>query len=120
MKKKAKNSAVVESTTTETAVVANTTAPIVNITLPKGRPTNPHSARQIKLAAMEAKKQAAGGELHRGRPVNPDSARQKKLLTKGASKTGAQGRPVNPDSVRQKQLAARAEKLAAYIASQAK
>ena len=39
-----------------------------------GRPINPNSARQQRLAEMEAKR--ANGELKRGRPVNPMSARQ--------------------------------------------
>jgi hypothetical protein len=39
-----------------------------------GRPVNPNSARQQRLAEMEAKR--ANGELRRGRPVNPNSKRQ--------------------------------------------
>jgi hypothetical protein len=41
-----------------------------------GRPINPNSARQKRLAEMEAKRQANGGKVKRGRPVNPNSARQ--------------------------------------------
>lgn len=41
-----------------------------------GRPINPNSARQKRLAEIEAKRKANGGEVKRGRPVNPNSARQ--------------------------------------------
>jgi len=39
-----------------------------------GRPINPTSARQLRLAELDAKR--ANGTLKRGRPVNPNSARQ--------------------------------------------
>ena len=39
-----------------------------------GRPINPNSARQQRLAELEAKR--SNGTLKRGRPVNPNSARQ--------------------------------------------
>ena len=39
-----------------------------------GRPINPNSARQQRLAELDAKR--ANGTLKRGRPVNPNSARQ--------------------------------------------
>ena len=42
-----------------------------------GRPVNPNSARQQRLAELEAKR--SNGELRRGRPVNPNSARQQAL-----------------------------------------
>ena len=41
-----------------------------------GRPINPNSARQQRLCELEAKRIANGGTLKRGRPVNPNSARQ--------------------------------------------
>jgi len=89
---------------------------LAGLTLPKGRPVNENSARQIRIREMEAKR--AAGELHRGRPINPESARQQKLSgAAGEGKTGApKGRPVNPTSARQKQLAERNEKLKAYAA----
>ena len=45
-----------------------------------GRPINPNSKRQQRLAEIEAKRQ--NGELKRGRPVNPNSKRQQMLLAK--------------------------------------
>jgi len=68
----------------------------------RGRPVNPSSERQQRLALMAERR--ANGEVKRGRPVNPDSARQLKLQSKG---TGKRGRPVNPNSVRQLKLAAK-------------
>jgi hypothetical protein len=68
-----------------------------------GRPVNPNSARQIRLAELEAKR--SNGELKRGRPVDTTSARQFKLLMKEIGLTLGQGRPVNPNSARQIRLA---------------
>jgi hypothetical protein len=42
-----------------------------------GRPVNPNSVRQQRLAELAAKK--ASGELRRGRPVDTSSERQKRL-----------------------------------------
>ena len=39
-----------------------------------GRPINPNSKRQQRLAELETKRQ--NGEVKRGRPVNPNSKRQ--------------------------------------------
>ena len=41
-----------------------------------GRPINPHSARQQRLCEQAARAIANGGVVKRGRPVNPNSARQ--------------------------------------------
>ena len=41
-----------------------------------GRPVNPNSARQQRLAEQQARAIANGGVVKRGRPVNPNSARQ--------------------------------------------
>jgi len=49
-----------------------------------GRKINPNSARQKRLAEMEAKKEANGGEVKRGRPANPNSARQKAIAERQA------------------------------------
>ena len=68
----------------------------------RGRPTNPNSARQARLAAA-AELKAAGIEIKRGRPVEAESARQARLALKGKV---ALGRKVNPTSERQKRLAA--------------
>ena len=42
----------------------------------RGRKVNPNSARQVRLAAMEAKR--AAGTLQRGRPQDPNSDWNKK------------------------------------------
>jgi hypothetical protein len=75
-----------------------------------GRPVNPNSARQIRLAELAAKK--ANGELKRGRPVDSNSARQARLMLQLANKIlgVGQGRPVNPNSARQLRLAELAAK----------
>ena len=44
-----------------------------------GRPINPNSARQQRLAKQAARAAANGGVVKRGRPVNPNSARQKAI-----------------------------------------
>ena len=71
-----------------------------------GRPVNPNSARQIRLAELEAKRQ--NGELKRGRPVDVTSERQFRLRVQALNKAlgiGGQGRPINPNSARQIRLA---------------
>lgn len=75
-----------------------------------GRPVNPNSVRQIRLAELEAKR--SNGELKRGRPVNSMSERQFRLKTQAINKALGlgQGRPVNPNSARQKRLAEQAAK----------
>lgn len=75
-----------------------------------GRPVNPNSERQKRLAELEAKRN--NGELKRGRPVNGTSARQARLaeLAAKAEMNGGsvkRGRPVNGESERQKRLAER-------------
>jgi hypothetical protein len=71
----------------------------------KGRPVNPNSARQIRLAELEAKR--SNGELKRGRPVDSTSERQLRLKLQEINKAlgVGQGRPVNPNSARQIRLA---------------
>ena len=75
-----------------------------------GRPVNPNSARQIRLAELEAKR--SNGELKRGRPVNELSERQARLKQQAENKALGlgQGRPVNPNSARQIRLAELAAK----------
>lgn len=71
-----------------------------------GRPVNPNSARQIRLAELETKRQ--NGELKRGRPVDVTSERQFRLRVQALNKAlgiGGQGRPINPNSARQIRLA---------------
>ena len=73
-----------------------------------GRPVDPNSARQKRLASAPGKKT--------GRPINPNSARQQRLAeleAKRSNGTLRRGRPVNPNSARQKALLEAAMKLAA-------
>jgi len=89
--------------TVETAI-AETTAEVKQL----GRPVNPNSERQKRLAELEAKR--ANGELKLGRPVNGTSARQKRLAEMAAKAKAnggviKRGRPVNPNSPRQQRLA---------------
>lgn len=79
-----------------------------------GRPVNPNSARQIRLAELAAKKEA--GVLKKGRPVNTESARQKRLAELEAKRSNGElrrGRPVKQDSARQIRIAELAAKAAA-------
>ena len=48
-----------------------------------GRPVNPNSKRQIRLAELEAKR--ANGTLVKGRPINMNSKRQQRLLNKAVN-----------------------------------
>lgn len=101
-----------ENQNIETTVVAETIAEVKQL----GRPVNPNSERQKRLAELEAKR--ANGELKRGRPVNGTSARQARLaeLAAKAEMNGGsvkRGRPVNGESERQKRLAERAAKVEA-------
>ena len=62
-----------------------------------GRPINPNSARQQRLCELEAKRIANGGTIKRGRPVNATSERQLRLAelaAKRAAGTLKRGRPV--------------------------
>lgn len=72
-----------------------------------GRPVNPNSKRQQRLATAPGKKT--------GRPVNPNSARQQRLAEMAAKRMNGElkrGRPVNPNSARQIALREAAAKLA--------
>ena len=72
-----------------------------------GRPVNPNSARQIKLAEIQAKREA--GLIKRGRPSVPGSMNAlKKDLRLAKMSFGIEikrGRPVNPESARAKRIA---------------
>ena len=56
-----------------------------------GRPINPHSARQQRLCEQAARAIANGGVVKRGRPVNPNSARQIALREAIAKAIAEQG-----------------------------
>ena len=71
-----------------------------------GRPVNPNSKRQQRLATAPGRKT--------GRPINPNSKRQQRLAelaAKAAANGGVvkRGRPVNPNSKRQQAIAAAVE-----------
>jgi hypothetical protein len=81
------------------------------ITKTLGRPSNPESARQKRIAEREAKR--AAGELKRGRPAVTGSKRQAVLAARAEKVanggTLSKGRPVNPNSKRQMMLAAKVQ-----------
>jgi hypothetical protein len=72
-----------------------------------GRPVNMNSARQIRLAEIQAKREA--GLIKRGRPSVPGSANALKKEMQLAKKLSGvdikRGRPVNPESARAKRIA---------------
>ena len=78
-----------------------------NKTSQLGRPVNPNSARQIRLAEIAAKREA--GLIKRGRPSVPGSMNAlKKELQLAKKLSGVEikrGRPVNPESARAKRIA---------------
>ncbi len=94
-----------KSVSTEKAVANVET----NVAKALGRPANPESARQKKIADHEAKRVA--GELKRGRPAVAGSKRQAVLAARAekvaAGGTLSKGRPVNVNSKRQQALAAK-------------
>lgn len=104
-------------------VTANKEGMVVEVQVPAsttkgkspGRPVNPNSVRQQRLADIE-KRKAEGKFGRTGRPVNPESANYKKKMEREARKAEggviSRGRPVNPDSARQKFLADIAERKA--------
>ena len=77
-----------------------------------GRPVNPTSARQIKIAERKMKQEQ--GLLKRGRPVVEGSKRQALILKRNEKISNGielkRGRPVNPESKRQIELAKKASK----------
>ncbi len=63
-----------------------------------GRPVNPNSERQQRLAAQAERQAMNGGEVKRGRPVNPNSERQLAIAARQALLNAGvvikRGRPV--------------------------
>jgi len=93
----------------------NTTTPVAVI-VQLGRPVNPTSERQKRLAAI-AERKSSGAEIKRGRPVVAESARQQRLAEQAERAaanggTAKRGRPVKADSARQARLAERESKIA--------
>jgi hypothetical protein len=72
-----------------------------------GRPVNPTSARQIRLAEIQAKREA--GLIKRGRPSVPGSMnalkKEMQLMKKLSGVELKRGRPTNPESARAKRIA---------------
>jgi hypothetical protein len=72
-----------------------------------GRPVNPTSARQIRLAEIKAKREA--GLIKRGRPSVPGSMnalkKEMQLMKKLSGVELKRGRPTNPESARAKRIA---------------
>jgi len=72
-----------------------------------GRPVNPTSARQIRLAEIQAKREA--GLIKRGRPSVPGSKnaikKEIQLMKQSLGLDIKRGRPVNPESARAKRIA---------------
>ena len=123
MAKKVKNTPAKAVETVETAEI-NVVAPAVTTVATTeekpqlGRPVNPNSERQKRLAEIEEKR--AQGLIKRGRPVIEGSAHQQKLAAQAERREmnggeARRGRPVDPNSPRQQRLAAQAEKAAAGI-----
>jgi hypothetical protein len=94
-----------KAVSTEKAV-ANVEA---NVTKALGRPANPESARQKRIAELEAKR--ASGTCKRGRPTVAGSKRQEVLAARAAKIANGgelkRGRPVVEGSKRQQALAAK-------------
>lgn len=82
---------------------------IVEETKQLGRPVNPESKRQQRIAELEAKR--AAGMCKRGRPTVAGSKRQEVLAAREAKRAAGiepkRGRPVNPESKRQQELASK-------------
>ena len=94
-------------------VIEATPVEITSITKQLGRPVNPNSVRQQRIAELEAKR--AAGECKRGRPTVAGSKRQEVLAAREAKRAAGiepkRGRPIVPESKRQMELAAKAARI---------
>ena len=113
---------VVETVTKGTETVTEgDEAPTEEAKKAPGRPKDPTSKRQQRIAELEAKR--AAGVLRRGRPENPNSKRQLEIKRREALiAAGVEikcGRKKDPNSKRQQEIAAReaAEKAKAVAAA---
>lgn len=109
----------------EVAVDATETVAVVTVTEPKklGRPSNPNSARQVKLAEIAAKREAMGGYVPLGRPAVEGSKRQIKLAEIAAKKADPNyipslGRPKQTEEEKEEARAKREALKQAWIASE--
>lgn len=115
-KKVVKTTETAEIKIVNTPVQASTPAPAIEEKPKLGRPVNPESERQKRLAEIQEKR--AQGLIKRGRPIVEGSAHQQKLKAQAERKAANggkayRGRPVDPNSPRQQRLAAMAAKIAA-------
>ena len=107
MTKTKKNSVIVaEGIESQTAV---TVEPTVTVTETKlGRPSNPNSARQKRLAEIAKRKAEHGGFLPLGRPKVEGSKRQAKLAEIAAKKeAGYVAKPGRPKMTEEQKAEAR-------------
>lgn len=121
--KKTGDVAIAESNATETAVTSPVTEPTVTVTEKViGRPVNPNSARQKRLAEIEARKAAHGGFLPLGRPKVEGSKRQAKLAEIAAKKAAGYepklGRPKMTEEQKAEAKAKRAEAMEVFLKNQ--
>lgn len=88
----------------------------ITVDVPLGRPVDPESERQRKLAAQEERKAANGGTAKLGRPAVPGSPNQLKKAALEARKADPnykpqRGRPAVEGSKRQHDLAEKDRRL---------
>lgn len=86
------------------------------VEVPLGRPIDPESERQKKLAAQEERKVANGGVARLGRPPVPGSPNQIKKAEMEARKStpgyvAKRGRPIMEGSERQQDMAKKDQRL---------
>lgn len=121
MAKKVKNTKTKAVQTVEAAEIKVVAPAITEPTTEKpqlGRPVNPNSERQKRLAEIAEKR--AQGLIKRGRPVVEGSAHQQKLKAQAERKEAnggeaRRGRPVDPNSPRQQRLREAEAKKAAGV-----
>jgi hypothetical protein len=120
MTKVKKNAEVVKEVATEATVNVEPTTATATVDEPKvlGRPVNPNSDRQKRLAEMEARKTAMGGYIPLGRPKVEGSKRQQKLAEQAARKSDPNYVPAKgrPKMTEEEKIAARAERQAKFEA----
>ena len=110
----------IEEPITPTPEITKPETPVtVTAELPLGRPIDPNSARQKRIAELAARR--ANGECKRGRPVVAGSKRQHVLEARAAKVASGvvleKGRPVDPTSKRQIELAAKEARRQARLAA---
>lgn len=128
MSRKTKNAAAEQGSVATAIETKESVAvtPEVTVTVEKviGRPVNPTSARQKRLAEKEAKLKAMGGYIPLGRQADPNSKRQQKLREIAAKKADGvevkRGRRKMTEEQKAQARAERQAKYEAWLASQGK